>query len=82
MNPYFMFATGIEASCPTIHEGRTRVDQLATPAQKAVLKKLTPEAVTASTLAVYPGIAVTIVVLAYNFLGDGLRDVLDPRLRN
>jgi peptide/nickel transport system permease protein len=37
---------------------------------------------TASTLAVYPGIAVTIVVLAYNFLGDGLRDVLDPRLRN
>jgi peptide/nickel transport system permease protein len=36
---------------------------------------------TASTLAVYPGIAVTIVVLAYNFLGDGLRDVLDPRLR-
>jgi peptide/nickel transport system permease protein len=36
---------------------------------------------TASTLAVYPGVAVTIVVLAYNFLGDGLRDVLDPRLR-
>lgn len=29
MNPYFMFATGIEGSCPTIHEGRTRVDQLA-----------------------------------------------------
>jgi ABC-type dipeptide/oligopeptide/nickel transport system permease subunit len=23
---------------------------------------------------------VTIVVLAYNFLGDGLRDALDPRL--
>jgi peptide/nickel transport system permease protein len=36
---------------------------------------------TAATLAVYPGAAVTIVVLAYNFLGDGLRDVLDPRLR-
>jgi peptide/nickel transport system permease protein len=36
---------------------------------------------TASLLAVYPGAAVTIVVLAYNFLGDGLRDVLDPRLR-
>jgi beta-glucosidase/6-phospho-beta-glucosidase/beta-galactosidase len=29
MNPYFMFATGIEGSCPTIHGGRTRVDQLA-----------------------------------------------------
>jgi len=36
---------------------------------------------TASNLAVYPGLAVTIVVLAYNFLGDGLRDALDPRLR-
>ncbi|MBV8715700.1 MAG: ABC transporter permease [Chloroflexi bacterium] len=36
---------------------------------------------TAALLAVYPGAAVTLVVLAYNFLGDGLRDVLDPRLR-
>ena len=25
-----------------------------------------------------PGIAIMIVVLAFNFLGDGLRDVLDP----
>jgi len=36
---------------------------------------------TAPELAVYPGIVITVVVLAYNFLGDGLRDVLDPRLR-
>jgi peptide/nickel transport system permease protein len=36
---------------------------------------------TAAALAVYPGVVVTIVVLAYNFLGDGLRDALDPRLR-
>ena len=36
---------------------------------------------TAAALAVYPGAAVTFVVLAYNFLGDGLRDALDPRLR-
>lgn len=28
-----------------------------------------------------PGIAITIVVLAFNLLGDGLRDALDPRLR-
>jgi peptide/nickel transport system permease protein len=35
---------------------------------------------TAAALAVYPGVMVTIVVLAYNFLGDGLRDALDPRL--
>jgi peptide/nickel transport system permease protein len=27
-----------------------------------------------------PGIAIVLVVLAFNFLGDGLRDLLDPRL--
>jgi peptide/nickel transport system permease protein len=36
---------------------------------------------TAPALAIYPGVVVTVVVLAYNFLGDGLRDALDPRLR-
>jgi peptide/nickel transport system permease protein len=36
---------------------------------------------TAAALAVYPGAVVMLVVLAYNFLGDGLRDALDPRLR-
>ena len=36
---------------------------------------------TAPLLAVYPGIAITVVVLAFNFLGDGLRDALDPRRR-
>ncbi len=29
-----------------------------------------------------PAIAVAIVVLAFNFVGDGLRDALDPRLRD
>jgi ABC-type dipeptide/oligopeptide/nickel transport system permease subunit len=28
----------------------------------------------------YPGIAITLVVLACNLLGDGLRDALDPRM--
>jgi len=36
---------------------------------------------TAPALAVLPGAAITVVVLAYNFLGDGLRDAVDPRLR-
>jgi peptide/nickel transport system permease protein len=35
---------------------------------------------TQGSLAIYPGVLVTLVVLAYNFLGDGLRDALDPRL--
>ena len=34
------------------------------------------------TQALYPGICVMISVLACNLLGDGLRDALDPRLKN
>ncbi len=33
-------------------------------------------------LAVYPGLCVILTVLAFNLLGDGLRDALDPRLKN
>ena len=32
-------------------------------------------------LVVFPGVAIAAVVFAVNFLGDGLRDVMDPRLR-
>lgn len=34
------------------------------------------------TLALYPGICVMLTVLAFNLLGDGLRDALDPRLKD
>lgn len=32
-------------------------------------------------LVFFPGAAITLTVLAFNLLGDGIRDVLDPRLR-
>jgi len=35
----------------------------------------------APNLALYPGALILMTVLAYNFLGDGLRDALDPRLK-
>ena len=31
-------------------------------------------------LSIFPGLAIMVVVLGFNFLGDGLRDILDPRL--
>jgi len=31
-------------------------------------------------MSIFPGLAIMIVVLGFNFLGDGLRDVLDPRI--
>ena len=34
----------------------------------------------APMLAVYPGIAIALAVLGLNLMGDGLRDLLDPRL--
>jgi peptide/nickel transport system permease protein len=33
-------------------------------------------------LAITPGVAVLVVVFAVNLLGDGLRDAIDPKLRN
>jgi peptide/nickel transport system permease protein len=32
-------------------------------------------------LSVFPGLAILVTVLAYNLFGEGLRDALDPRLR-
>lgn len=36
----------------------------------------------AMNLATFPGVAIFLTVLAFNLAGDGLRDALDPRLRN
>jgi len=35
---------------------------------------------TASWLAIFPGCAIALAVLGFNLLGDGLRDILDPKL--
>ena len=34
----------------------------------------------ARTQMLYPGFLIFIVVIAFNFIGDGLRDALDPRI--
>jgi peptide/nickel transport system permease protein len=33
-------------------------------------------------MVVFPGLAISIFVLGFNLLGDGLRDLLDPKLRS
>jgi peptide/nickel transport system permease protein len=35
----------------------------------------------ASWLSIFPGLAILVTVLGYNLLGEGLRDLLDPRLK-
>jgi ABC-type dipeptide/oligopeptide/nickel transport system permease subunit len=32
-------------------------------------------------MVLFPGLAITLAVLAFNLVGDGIRDALDPRLR-
>lgn len=36
---------------------------------------------TAPYLAIFPGLAIIVIVLAFNYFGDGLRDALDPKLK-
>lgn len=51
-----------------------------TPEWGAMLGAERNQIFTAPHLVFYPGIAIMITVLAFNLLGDGLRDALDPRL--
>jgi peptide/nickel transport system permease protein len=37
---------------------------------------------TAWWLSVFPGLAILVTVLGYNLLGEGIRDALDPRIRD
>lgn len=51
-----------------------------TPEWGTMLGRERNQVFTAPHLVFFPGIAIMITVLAFNLLGDGLRDALDPRL--
>jgi len=50
-----------------------------TPSWGVMLNAAQPYLSLAPSLAVYPGLAIVITALAFNLLGDGLRDVFDPK---
>ena len=50
-----------------------------TPSWGALLDAGAAYLLVAPHLVLFPGLAVVVVVLAFNLVGDGLRDVLDPR---
>jgi peptide/nickel transport system permease protein len=52
-----------------------------TPEWGAMLNEGRPFLQTAPQLMISPGLAISLVVLGFNLLGDGLRDLLDPRLK-
>jgi glutathione transport system permease protein len=51
-----------------------------TPEWGAMLNDARAELAVAPHVAMFPSLAVFLTVLAFNLLGDGLRDALDPRL--
>jgi peptide/nickel transport system permease protein len=50
-----------------------------TPSWGVMLNAAQPWLSEAPALAVYPGLAIVVTALAFNLLGDGLRDVFDPK---
>jgi peptide/nickel transport system permease protein len=50
-----------------------------TPTWGNLLRNAQSQMTIAPWTAIYPGLAIFVVVLAVNFLGEGLRDALDPR---
>ena len=53
--------------------------QLPTPTWGNMLSNTQSQMTTAPWTAIFPGLIIFIVVIAINYLGDGLRDALDPR---
>ena len=48
----------------------------------AMLSTARPYLITAPHVATFPGLAIMFVVMGFNLFGDGLRDSLDPRLKD
>jgi len=53
-----------------------------TPEWGAMLNEARADMVNAPHVALFPSLAIFLTVLAFNLLGDGLRDALDPKLKN
>lgn len=53
--------------------------QLPTPTWGNMLSNTQSQMTTAPWTAIFPGLMIFIIVIAINYLGDGLRDALDPR---
>jgi ABC-type dipeptide/oligopeptide/nickel transport system permease subunit len=52
-----------------------------TPTWGGMLNEAFSQIYVAPFLSVFPGAAIFLITLSFNLLGDGIRDVMDPRLR-
>lgn len=53
-----------------------------TPTWGGMLNEAFTQIYVAPFLSFFPGLAIFVVTLSFNLLGDGIRDILDPRLRS
>ena len=53
-----------------------------TPEWGAMLNEARADMLNAPHIALFPSLAIFVTVLAFNLLGDGLRDALDPKIRD
>lgn len=51
------------------------------PEWGAMLNEAQKYLINAPFMSIFPGLAIFLTVLSFNLLGDGLRDILDPRVR-
>ena len=72
------FATAIIAEAALSYLGLGTQPPM--PSWGRMLNEAQTQMFQAPMLAVYPGVAIVLAVLGLNLLGDGLRDLLDPRL--
>ena len=72
------FATAILAEAALSYLGLGT--QPPTPSWGRMLNEAQQQLFQAPQLAIYPGLAIALTVLGLNLMGDGLRDIFDPRL--
>ena len=56
-----------------------RPDPQNTPSWGGMIRDGVNQLLNLPWLSIAPGVAIFIVVLAFNMIGDGLRDVMDPK---
>lgn len=85
MSPIIVQATMGVAQAITLAAGLSFIGlgiQPPTPEWGAMLSGARQFMRQAPHLVIFPGLAIAITVLALNLMGDGLRDALDPKLKN
>ena len=84
MGPIIVTATLLVASAILVEAALSFLGfgiQPPTPALGALIQEGQTEMQTAPWLVIFPGLTIMLIVLCINFIGDGLRDALDPTQR-